>query len=71
MVGGLRKITFIVSSLGLGPLSSWAVAFRFIVVWPTPDAESGGLICGAPVRPTETPHIPAPETLEWRSLDIQ
>ena len=27
--------------------------------------------CGAPVRPTETPHIPAPETLEWRSLDIQ
>ena len=28
-------------------------------------------LCGAPVRPTETPHIPAPETLEWRSLDIQ
>ena len=28
-------------------------------------------LCGAPIKRTETPHIPAPETLEWRSLDIQ
>ena len=56
MVGGLRKITFIVSSLGLGPLSSWAVAFRFICVWPTADAERGGLISF--LFATAGPHIP-------------